>query len=298
MTSPAKVEFSLVNAFTVQPFTGNPAAVVLKGDTVPEELMLKIAGEANPVSETVFVCTPTRPNADLRLRYFTSSREVDLCGHATIAALFCLAWSGQLGGVDETIKILAETSVGVLQLGITFEKGVPTWARMEQLKPRFARPTRADLAAEILGINNNDLSVTLPVECANTGIWACFVPLKHLSGLGRIRVDRDRIEALWPENPDLTGVYPFAFVDEKTTQGRFFSPPKYGIVEDPVTGTACGALGGYLIKNRHLSADDEFLARQGFEMGRGGSVRVSSNPNGRIVIRGQAVAVIHGQLLV
>ena len=169
---------------------------------------------------------------------------------------------------------------------------------MEQFAAKIASATGASLAAEILGITNADLDPDLPVGCCSTGIWACFVPLKNLPVLDKIQPDRDRIEALWPENRDLTGVYPFAFVDEHTTQGRFFSPPKYGIFEDPVTGTACGALGGYLMESGRLAADGELLARQGFEMGRGGSVRVSLNPNGRIAISGQAVPVIHGQLLI
>jgi len=169
---------------------------------------------------------------------------------------------------------------------------------MEQLAPMIAKAPGADLAAEILAINDDDLDPDLPVACSSTGIWACFVPLKELSTLGRIQPDRDRIEALWPGNPDLTGVYPFAFVDDRTTQGRFFPPPKYGIREDPVTGTACGALGGYLIEKGRLPAAGELLARQGFEMGRGGTVRVSLNPNGRIAISGQAVPVFHGQLVI
>jgi len=103
---------------------------------------------------------------------------------------------------------------------------------------------------------------------------------------------------LWPDNPEFSGIYPFAFVDAATTQGRFFSPPKYGIAEDPVTGTACGALGGYLLSQGGMPEGGELIARQGFEMGRGGQVRVSRNENGNMQVRGQAVAIYRGDLLV
>jgi len=92
------------------------------------------------------------------------------------------------------------------------------------------------------------------------------------------------------------GVYPFAFEDEGTTRGRFFVPPKFGIVEDPVTGTACGALGAYLLANKRMPAGGTLLARQGLEMGRGGTVRVELSPTGRMRIGGQAAAVFRGSL--
>jgi trans-2,3-dihydro-3-hydroxyanthranilate isomerase len=117
-----------------------------------------------------------------------------------------------------------------------------------------------------------------------------------VSYLEKIQIDSDGIEQIWQENPEFTGVYPFAFVDESTTQGRFFSPPKYGISEDPVTGTASGALGAFLMAQGHMPKSGELWARQGFEMGRGGVVKVSCNSNGRMNIQGQAVAVMRGEM--
>jgi PhzF family phenazine biosynthesis protein len=134
------------------------------------------------------------------------------------------------------------------------------------------------------------------VGCASTGLWACFVPLRDLSFLQQVKIDRKNIEQIWPDNPDFSGVYPFVMIDQNTTQGRFFSPPKYGIVEDPVTGTACGALGAFLMAQGHLPENGELTARQGFEMGRGGQVRVRRSANGKILIRGQAVAVLRGEI--
>ena len=75
------------------------------------------------------------------------------------------------------------------------------------------------------------------------------------------------------------------------------SPPKFGIFEDPVTGTASGALGAYLMAQERLGEDEQLLAHQGVEMGRPGRVRVQRNANGRMSISGQATPVFRGHLL-
>lgn len=298
MTTGDRLEIWRVNAFTGTPFTGNPAGVVPDANGLSDELMLSIAAELNDVSETAFISQPTVPDADIRLRYFTSTTEVDLCGHVTVAALFTLGWLGRVGGDGGTRIIRAQTPVGVLELGLNYSDGEPQQAIMEQLEPKTATPPGASHAAEILGLPASALADDLHVGCANTGIWACFVPLKDVSQLGRIQVLHDRLAELWPDNDELSGVYAFAFLDESTTQGRFFALPEYGIPEDPVTGTASGALGGYLIANGRMPKSGVLTARQGFEMGRGGQVTVSQNPNGRMRIGGQAVAIFRGELLI
>jgi len=291
------IEVWRVNAFTETPFKGNPAGVVPNADGLSESLMQAIAAEVNDISETVFICRPEVENADIKLRYFTSTTEVDLCGHATISALFTLFWTGAITGDSETKTVRAQTKVGVLELGLTFNNGELSWASMEQLHPEVAPAPGAHLAAGILGLPQEAIAMSPGIGCCSTGLWACFVPLTDVSQLARIQIKRDRIEDLWADNPDFTGIYPFAFVDPGTTQGRFFSPPKFGIVEDPATGTACGALGGYLIANHLMPADGTLFARQGVEMGRKGVVKVTRASNGRMQISGQAVAVFRGHVL-
>jgi PhzF family phenazine biosynthesis protein len=80
------------------------------------------------------------------------------------------------------------------------------------------------------------------------------------------------------------------------TQGRFFCPPKFGIAEDPVTGTASGALAAYLIRQGAMSAAAELEAHQGLEMGSPGHLLVRQTDTGAIEIRGQAVSIYRGYL--
>jgi PhzF family phenazine biosynthesis protein len=178
-----------------------------------------------------------------------------------------------------------------------FLDGEPEWASMEQLAPQTQEAPGADLVPSILGLPESAISEEMKIGCASSGLWACFVPLKDVSSLEKITIDSNRIEAIWQENTQLSGVYPFAFVDQRTTQGRFFVPPKFGILEDPVTGTASAALGAYLIAQGHMPKSGHLLARQGFEMGRGGAVKVSRNCNGKMNIQGQAVAVMRGEMM-
>jgi PhzF family phenazine biosynthesis protein len=222
--------------------------------------------------------------------------EVDLCGHATIAALFTLAWTGRVSGRDETRMLRARTPVGVLELGLEFHGEELAWASMEQLAPQFAPAPGAEQAATVLGLPRSAIGEDLQIGCCSTGIWACFVPLQDLGALARIQIQPPLIQSLWPDNANLSGVYAFAFRDAHTTQGRFFSPPKYGIFEDPVTGTASGALAGYLMNQGRLAPTDELVAHQGVEMGRPGRVRVRRNPNGCMRISGQATPIFRGTL--
>jgi len=87
------VRVRTVDAFTDRLFTGNPAAVVVLDDAPPDVWMLALAREMN-LSETAFVIRESVPDADFRLRWFTPTVEMDLCGHATLAAAHCLIEDG------------------------------------------------------------------------------------------------------------------------------------------------------------------------------------------------------------
>lgn len=296
------IEIWRMNAFTDRPFSGNPAGVVLDADTLSERQMQDFAPQLNNVSETVYVCAPTVSSADFHLRYFTPTTEVDLCGHATISALFALAASGRIGPHGNTRTIRAQTRVGVLELGLEFVDGSLAWASMKQPAAEHREPSAPQQACAVLGLEPSAIRADLPIACASTGIWSCYVPLVSLDALASIVIDHQLITSLWPENDGLAGIYPFVVTGGNLqarrlrTQGRFFCPPKYGIPEDPVTGTASGALAAYLIHHGVLHAEGELEAHQGLEMGSPGSLYAGQTSTGEIAIRGRAVAIYRGQL--
>ena len=296
------IEIWRMNAFTDTPFQGNPAGVVLDGDGLTDTQKQLIAPQLNSISETVYLGSPNDPEADIRLQFYTSTCEVDLCGHATIAAMFALAHSGRIAGASGVREVRAETRVGVLHLTLEFVAGKLSLVTMIQPFPEFCElPGRAQVA-DVLGLEQAAIRTDIPVGCATTGIWSAYVPLVGLQALAAVHVDFSLIESLWPDNPEFAGIYPFVLLgrsgDKQSmqSQGRFFCPPKFGIAEDPITGTASGALAAYLIHHGLMDETDQLEVRQGVEMGSEGRLIARQTGTGAIAICGQAVPIYRGRL--
>jgi len=108
--------FFIIDAFTSEPFAGNPAAVVLDADGLSDAQMQSIAAEFN-LSETTFVLPPTSSEGDYRFRWFTPTVEVSMCGHATVAGLRALVETGAISHNDSTTSttVALDTLSGTLQ---------------------------------------------------------------------------------------------------------------------------------------------------------------------------------------
>ena len=280
-----------VDAFTDEPLSGNAAGVVPDADGLSDDQMQAIAAEL-AVSETAFVRSSEA--ADRRLRYFTPTQEVDLCGHATIGTVAHLHDEGLEPGTTTV-----ETNAGVLEIDLEADGTV--W--MTQETPRVRQ---VDLeygrVAEALGVDREALegsSADLPLSVASTGLPFLVVPITYLSDVGTADPDFAAVEALTDE-VDATGVYLFTFdtlEGESTLHGRMFAPGA-GVPEDPVTGTASGAVGAYL---DHVGAfDDEFpeelRLEQGHYVDRPGLVRVRVDSS--VQVGGRAVTALDGSLVV
>jgi PhzF family phenazine biosynthesis protein len=279
----------LVDAFTETPLAGNAAGVVPDAKGLNEPQMQAIARELG-ASETAFVLPSD--SADRRLRFFTPTTEVDLCGHATVATHALLHADGTLDAGDHTV----ETNVG--DLDVTVEDDGTVW--MAQHPPEVREiGISSETVADALGLDPEAiLEVDLPVARATTGLPTLVVPVNFLAALGQIGVDHDALLALCDEF-DTEGAYAFTFdtLDaDATLHGRFFAPP-LGIEEDPVTGTASGAVGGYL---QHVGAfapmPDEIVCEQGHFIDRPGWVRV--RVGGPVQVGGRAAVALDGELAV
>lgn len=281
----------LVDAFTEEPFAGNAAGVVPDADDLSAAQMQAIASELG-ASETAFVRESDA--ADRRLRYFTPTEEVDLCGHATIASHAFLA--DELGDGTHTL----ETNVGVLDIELD---GDTVWMRQDEPEVAEVDVTYAEVA-ETLGIRETGLSglgADLPLARASTGLPFLMVPVEYLSDLSKMAPDMAAIETL-AAGHDCRGIYAFTFDTleaESTLHGRCFVPSA-GIPEDPVTGTASGACGAYL--DRFGAFDptpEEMLFEQGHFLDRDGLVRVDASAattEGRVRVGGTAVTALDGEI--
>ena len=280
-----------VDAFTDEPLGGNPAGVVPEADGLSDDQMQSIAAEM-AVSETAFLRSSEA--AEYRVRYFTPTQEVDLCGHATIGSFAHLADEGLEAGTYGL-----ETNVGRLEIEVDADGTV--W--MTQDEPRIREvDVGYDRVADALGVDRAALegaSDDIPLAVSSTGLPFLIAPITYLSDLGSADPDMRAIEDLTDE-VDATGIYLFTFDAlgrESTLHGRMFAPGA-GVPEDPVTGTASGAVGAYLDRFGAFDDDfpDELRLEQGHYVDRPGLVRVRIGDDVRV--GGRGVTALDGSLVV
>ena len=255
-----------VDAFTNAPFSGNPAAVcVLPGPADPK-WMQSVAAEMN-LSETAFL---HREGAGFRLRWFTPTVEVDLCGHATLASAHVLWEDGHLAR-GERARFASKSGALTADLrGEFIELDFP-------MSP--TSPTHAPI----------DLTEGLGVPFKS--VWT--TPFDYLVEVA----SEDVVRALHPDITALTRIETRGVIvtARASTPGydfvsRFFGP-RAGVPEDPVTGSAHCALGPFW---QARLEKDTFVAYQA--SARGGVVRVTVAGD-RVKLAGQAITVLRGELL-
>ncbi|WP_227131622.1 PhzF family phenazine biosynthesis protein [Halorubellus salinus] len=283
---------ALVDAFTTEPLAGNAAGVVPDADDLDAEQMQAVAREL-AVSETAFLAESDE--ADRRLTYYSPTQEVDLCGHATIAAHGFLHENDEIDAGTHTV----ETNVGVLDVEVAEDGTV--W--MTQDTPSV-QPVDVDYerVGEALGVDPaafQDVGADLSAAVASTGLPFLVIPVNFLEHVGDASPDDDAVEALADEY-DAAGVYLFTFdaLDaDSTLHARAFCPG-LGISEDPVTGTASGAVGAYLRQaGAFTDFPDELVCEQGNYLDRPGTVRVRVDA-GDVRVGGAATVALDGDLRV
>ena len=277
------MKYFIVDAFTSQPFGGNPAGVVLlDGDTFPnEELMLKVAAELR-YSETAFVriLSPR----EYHLRYFTPKAEVELCGHATIAT-FSLLHQMQLAEGE----CLCHTLAGNLRIEVG-EK-----VMMQMATPSIVATVEdTDEIYSALGVT--DYQPTLPVQIAYSGLPDIMIPISDVTMLNGLQPDMGAVSAITQKHK-VVSFHVFAFGnDGHTAHVRDFAP-LYGVPEESATGTANAALTHYLAVNGAIPSQGDFAFLQGEAMGRPSVVATRVTTDGIIYVGGTAAIVARGELI-
>ena len=274
--------FRQVDVFSAEPWLGNPLAVVHDADGVGDEEMARFARWTN-LSETTFLCRPTDPLADYRVRIWTPSGELPFAGHPTIGSAH--AWL-EAGGVPRGDVIVQECGAGLVD--------VRRSPRLGFAAPPLRRsgPVEPDLRARIvtaLGIGEDDVHDMAWID----------------NGPGWVGVDLGEARAVVDVVPDLA-----AFTDLKVTvlgrwdteraaelgadvEVRAFFADGRDFFEDPVTGSANAGLGQWLIGSGALP--EAYTARQGSVIGREGRVRVETVGD-TTWVSGDAVTRIRGEV--
>lgn len=278
------MKYYIVDAFTDQPFGGNPAGVVLLEDNAfpPEALMLQIAAELR-YSETAFVSrlSPT----EYHLRYFTPKAEVELCGHATIATFSLLHQIGQVEG-----KFLCHTLAGVLRIEVDSK------VMMQIATPRIVA-TIEDTKEIYRALGVDNYQPTLPVQIAYSGLPDLMIPISDVATLNGLQPEMEAISAI-TQRLNAVSFHVFAFGnDGYTAHVRDFAP-LYNIPEESATGTANAALTHYLAVIGTISQQGDFAFLQGETMGRPSIVATRITSDGNIYVGGTATIVAKGELIV
>lgn len=259
------MKYYVVDAFADKPFQGNPAAVCVLDKWLDDELLLNIAAENN-LSETAYVVRESDKGADYHLRWFTPAREVDLCGHATLATSYVL--NNFVEPIKSSVKF--RTQSGILEIRVKdglYEMDFPS--RMPKQIPV------TDQLAEALGVTPREAHIARDLV---------------------VLVDSD--EQIRKLNPNLflLNAVPDYLVCAVTAPGddcdfvsRTFAP-KVNVPEDPVCGSAHCSLIPYWAKRLGKT---EMLARQ---RGRRGGTIYCKDEGERVRIAGRAALYAEGIL--
>jgi PhzF family phenazine biosynthesis protein len=270
---------SLVTVFAAGPGGGNPAPVILDAAGFADADMRAVAAAYG--HESVFVFPPPdHSDCHFTFRFFVPNHEMEMCGHATLGAVWLLKQLDKLPGEQIRIATLSgtvEAQVGPDGIEISQPKG-----KLEPLKT--GGHAREILA--VLGVDEAGLAPQ-PIWNASTSRTKTLIPLKNPAILDGLRPDFDRIERIC-EAIGSTGLYPFAVSD---AQNRIFEarqfPKSSGYPEDAATGIAAAALAFGLLENGQVSAEGAPVrVRQGRAMGRPSEIRVRFQTDSAGAVRG------------
>ena len=277
-----------VNAFSDSINGGNPAGVVLNSPDLTDNQMKDISRKLN-VSETAFVF-PSE-TADYKLRFFSPEVEVDLCGHATIATFYSIATDKKIPE-NKMISYCQETNVGILPIDIYFKDNELIDRVMMTQQTSKIKDIYLDISliADSLNIEVEEIDNTFPKQIVSTGLFTLPICINSFDILKNIKPDYSKIKKICRKyNFGSYHLFTFDTIESDSVYHARNFPPLYGINEDPVTGTANGAVCSYLFKNKIINKN-HMKCEQGDIMGRPGRVFVDIK-NDIIQVGGKAKIV-------
>lgn len=267
-----------IAAFAEEAAGGNPAGVWVGKALPPADEMQRIAAEVG-FSETAFVA-PAR-GIQRTVRYYSPEAEVPFCGHATIAAGFVL------GSERQATTYQFSTTVGEVPVTVQSGKGKTT-VSLTSVEPKHRAVPVALLGAvmPILGWHPEELDPAIPPSLAYAGAWHLVLAARHRERLDNLDYDFDALKELMLRE-DLTTLQLIWRENDNVFHAR--DPfPVGGIVEDPATGAAAAALGGYLRDVGLIAPPARFEIRQGEVMGRPSVLTIDVPKSGGIAVSGSA----------
>ncbi|MGZ8380155.1 MAG: PhzF family phenazine biosynthesis protein [Nitrospira sp.] len=307
MSETRSLKFYQADVFTSQPFGGNPVAVFPDADGLTDDELQQIAREMN-LSETVFVFPPTDPAAVARLRIFTPTQEIPFAGHPVLGTFYVLAQIGRISTQEPVTPVVQECNIGLFPVELHAEQSRVVRVVMSQPKPEFLDPIDAIDDVYLIGgalslPKHVIVDTKWPLQVVSTGLPVLIVPVRTLTAVRSINPDASAIINVC-ERFGANGIMVFTTVTVESfasVHARMFAP-KIGILEDPATGSAGGALGAYLVQNGvvEVGPTTDILIEQGYEIDRPSRILVQVESDDDVIqgvkVGGHCVMVVEGTL--
>jgi trans-2,3-dihydro-3-hydroxyanthranilate isomerase len=264
-----RVPYTFVEVFTQSPLMGNRMAIVPHAEMLDEPTMQRIAGELDQVA-TTFILPPKGDLADWSLRSFTASgKEVFGAGLNSLSAWWWLAESGGLTLSEGRNQFTQEIGGECLPVEVRCEHRRPVTVALTHLSPVYGAICE-DLPklADALGVEAEDIMLSLPSQVVSTGVAHLLVPVTDREIVAKAQPDAQRLKRLLQE-VDGEGCYLYCLDDSELpssiAHARFFNPG-LGIVEEAATGTAAVPLACLLFRYGIAGNRKTLFIEQGYEM--------------------------------
>ena len=298
-----RYRFLTADIFTDKPFGGNQLAVFPDAAGLDDEQMFALAREFN-FSETTFVFPPEK-GGTRRVRIWTPGGEVPFAGHPTVGTAHVLAETGEIPLTGDSTSIVFEEEVGPVPVTIRAVAGKPVFAQLSVAKlPEVGPPvpTRETLAS-MLSLEPKDLvGGHFSPQSVSCGLPFLFVALKDRGAVKRSHIRSDQWERtlgsawasmimVFSRDPEREG---------SDIRARMYAPG-ISVPEDPATGSACAALGGYLAaRDPRNDGTLRWVVEQGFEMGRPSIIEVEVDKTASAItgvrVGGASVTISEGTI--
>ncbi|MBI4827157.1 MAG: PhzF family phenazine biosynthesis protein [Nitrospirae bacterium] len=292
-----KNPFYILDVFAPEKYCGNQLAVVRHAVSISDAVMQKIAKEIN-FSETAFILSDDKRDGAFDVRIFTPAQEVPFAGHPVLGTAYVIQ--------QEIIKepagsLILNLKIGQIAVTISYKDNSPETLWMRQIQPVFGKVIGAEVIAEVLGLDADEIDSRYPVQEVSIGLPFIIVPLKGMKAIKKCRINRDKYFELInkTEAKALFVFSPETYEDGNDLNARMFAD-YYGIPEDPATGSANGCLGGYLVKNGYFKKKQIAVrVEQGYEIGRRSLILVNAEEKDGsidISVGGKVMMVSRGKL--
>lgn len=286
--------FKQVDVFTDRPFGGNPVAVVIGAEDLDAAAMQRIANWTN-LSETTFLLRPTCDDADYRVRIFTPRSELPFAGHPTLGTAHAALEAGLAKPRDGAL--VQECGAGLVPLRIRGDGAGRQIAlqlpparsqhlsdeEVAALETALVAPVLRDPRARLLDVGPRWIVAQLADAAAVHALSPDFAAVMRLDA--RLRSTGITVFGAHPAGGDAA------------YQVRSFAPSE-GIAEDPVCGSGNGCVAAFLRDTAAPGATLTYTASQGEALGRSGRIHVEIDATGRILVGGQCVTCIEGEIRV